>query len=30
MMISNEHVDVEATTYDDKTVKLIHKGKWTI
>ena len=29
MMISNEHVDVEATTYDGKKVKLIHQGKWT-
>jgi aminopeptidase len=28
MMISNEHVDVEATTHDGKNVKLIQKGKW--
>lgn len=29
MMISNEHVDVDATTYEGKKVKLIHKGQWT-
>lgn len=28
MMISSEEVDVDATTYDGKTVSLIHKGKW--
>ena len=28
MMISNEHVDVDATTHSGKKVKLIHKGKW--
>lgn len=28
MMISNEHVDVDAITHSGKRVKLIHKGKW--
>jgi aminopeptidase len=28
MMISNEHVDVTATTYDGKVVSLIKKGAW--
>ncbi|KIC72811.1 Aminopeptidase PepS [Neochlamydia sp. TUME1] len=28
MMISDEHVDVEATTYEGKKVKLICKGQW--
>jgi aminopeptidase len=28
MMISNEHVDVHATTYDGKTIALIKKGEW--
>ena len=28
MMISSEHVDVEAECYDGRTVKLIEKGKW--
>ncbi len=30
MMISNEHVDVEATTYAGEKIKLIHKGQWSI
>lgn len=28
MMISNEHVDVEATTYEGKKIALIQKGQW--
>lgn len=28
MMISDEHVDVDATTYSGQKVKLIQKGKW--
>ncbi len=28
MMISDEHVDVEATTYSGEKVKLIHQGQW--
>lgn len=28
MMISNEHVDVEATTYEGQKIKLIQKGAW--
>lgn len=30
MMISNEHVDVDALCYDGKKVKLIHQGKWQL
>jgi aminopeptidase len=28
MMISNEHVDVDATTYDGQKIPLIRKGQW--
>ncbi len=28
MMISNEHVDVDATTYSGKKIKLIQNGQW--
>lgn len=28
MMISDENVDVTATTYDDQKIKLIQKGRW--
>lgn len=30
MMISDENVDVEATTYTGEKVKLIEKGRWTL
>lgn len=29
MMISNEHTDVEATTYSGQKIQLIQKGRWT-
>lgn len=30
MMISNEHIDVSAETYDDKNIPIIKKGEWII
>lgn len=30
MMISNEHVDVDASTYDGKKINLINKGQWVV